>query len=379
MRILCWSHLFYPNIGGIEVLLMRLLPALRDRGHDILVVASHGIDTPAEATFEGIPVRRFDFRHAIVRKNPVEIARLRAAVAALKRQFAPDLVHLHFPGPDAFFHTATRDAHAAPTLLTFHTPPAEHRLGPGTLVGELIESAAWVTAVSRATLEEARAVVPGLAARSSLVYNGLPWPAPAPAPLGFGPPHLLAMGRMAAEKGFDVAIDAFAAVSARWPGCRLTLAGEGSARPALERQAAALGLSDRVRFTGWVHPDAIAALLNESTIVLAPARWNEPFCLVAVEAAQMARPVVASAIAGLKETVLHGETGLLVPAGDAAALASAVSTLLDDPALAIRLGEAGRRRAAETFGLEACVDGYARLYDRLAPAAGVRAVGSTRA
>lgn len=379
MRILCWSHLFYPNIGGIEVLLMRLLPALRDRGHEILVVASHGLDTPAHAEFDGIPVRRFDFRHAIVRRNPAEIIRLRAEVAALKRQFGPDLVHLHFPGPDAFFHTATRDAHPAPTLLTFHTPLAGHRAGPGTLVGELLESAAWVTAVSRATLDEARTVLPGLADRSSVVYNGLPWPAPAPAPLDFAGPHLLAMGRMVTEKGFDVAIDALAAITTRWPRCRLTLAGEGSSRPVLEQQAARLGLSGRVRFTGWVHPDGIPALLNEATIVLAPARWNEPFCLAAVEAAQMARPVIASAVGGLTETVVHGETGLLVSPDDAVALANAVSALLDDPALAIRLGQAGRRRAAETFGLPACVDGYARLYDRLAPEAGVSAAGRGRA
>jgi glycogen synthase len=373
MRILCWSHLFYPNIGGVEVLLMRLLPALRDRGHDILVVASHGVDTPRETAFDGIPVRRFDFRHALMRRDPAEIARVRAEVAALKRQFAPDLVHLHFPGPDAFFHTATRDAHAAPTLLSLHTPLAGQRVGPRTLLGEVLESATWVTAVSRAMLDEALAMVPGLAGRSSLVYNGLPWPALAPRPLDAGDPHLLVMGRMVREKGFDVAVDAFAMLAASHPRCRLTLAGEGSMRAALEHQTAALGLSDRVRFTGWVHPDSISALVNEATVVLAPSRWNEPFGLVAVEAAQMARPVVASAIAGLNETVVHGETGLLVPPGDAAALARAVTALLDDSVRAGALGRAGRHRAAQMFGLPACAGAYAALYDRIGRSAPVGA------
>jgi glycogen(starch) synthase len=97
-----------------------------------------------------------------------------------------------------------------------------------------------------------------------------------------------------------------------------------------------------------------------------PSRWEEPFGLVAVEAALMARPVVASRVGGLAEVVADGETGLLVDKEDPAALARAVTHLLKNPATAERMGQAARRRARELFGFERQVDAYDGLYQRLA-------------
>jgi glycogen(starch) synthase len=367
MRILCWSQFFYPNLGGVETLLMNLLPALRDRGHEVLAVASHGAGTPDEAVFQGVRVRRFDFRHALVRRDPRELIGIRREVAALKRTFAPDLVHVHFAGPTTYFHATTRDATAAPTLLTMHGPTGSARAEAGTLFGEVLEDAAWVTAVSRATLADLVGARPDLAPRASLIYNGLPAPVLAPTALDFEEPHLLCIGRMVPEKGFDLAIAALPLIARRWPRCRLTLCGEGSARADLERQALSLGLGERVQFTGWIHPGEVHAVINRATVVLAPARWSEPFCLVAVEAAQMGRPVIATAVGGLTETVVDGETGLLVPPDDAAAVAEAVLALLDDPRRATAWGAAGRARAAEQFGFESCVGAYDRLYRQLVP------------
>ncbi len=97
-----------------------------------------------------------------------------------------------------------------------------------------------------------------------------------------------------------------------------------------------------------------------------PSRWEEPFGLVAVEAALMARPVVASRVGGLAEVVADGETGLLVDKEDPAALARAVTHLLKNPATAERMGQAARRRARELFGFDRQVDAYDGLYQRLA-------------
>jgi glycogen(starch) synthase len=107
-------------------------------------------------------------------------------------------------------------------------------------------------------------------------------------------------------------------------------------------------------------------VINTATLMIVPSRYREPFALVAVEAAQMARPVVATRTGGLEETVAHGESGLLVEHESPGALADAIAFLFDHPVAAARLGSAGRRRAAELFGLERCVDAYERLYRRLA-------------
>jgi glycosyltransferase involved in cell wall biosynthesis len=171
-----------------------------------------------------------------------------------------------------------------------------------------------------------------------------------------------------AEKGFDLALEALRALGERFPGARLRIAGDGAGRAALEERAAALGVADRVEFLGFVHPDRVLALMNESAVVLMPSRVPEGFGLVALQAAQMARPVVATRVGGVAEVVAHGETGLLVAPGDAAGLARAVASLFDDPARAARMGRAARRRAETLFGWERHVDAYDELLQRLARA-----------
>jgi glycogen(starch) synthase len=183
------------------------------------------------------------------------------------------------------------------------------------------------------------------------------------------PPHILCLGRVSPEKGFDVAIDALPGVQAAHPGARLTIAGDGLALESLQRRATARGVADSVDFPGAVARERVPELIETASVVAIPARWREPFCLVAVEAAQAARPVVASDIAGLRETVADGETGTLVPIEDAAALGQALVEMLDDPARAARMGLAGRERAARLFGIDAFVDAHDELYRRLAEVA----------
>ena len=176
----------------------------------------------------------------------------------------------------------------------------------------------------------------------------------------------MCLGRVVRDKGFDLALAAFAELAPRFPKARLVVAGDGPARPELEAQAQALGVADAVEFPGWVAPERVSELMNSATLVVMPSRWDEPFGLVAVEAALMARPVVASRVGGLAEAVADGETGLLVDKEDPAALARAVAHLLEDPGKAERMGQAARRRARELFGFERQVDAYDGLYQRLA-------------
>ncbi len=366
MRILYWTPLFWPNLGGIEVLAMKTLPALQKRGHELIVVTSHGeLDLPDRSEYNGIPVYRFPFWKVLTKRDLKEVIKVKKQVAELKQTFQPDLVHLHFPGHIAYFHLNTVSAHPVPTLLTVHTDFYGLPGDANTLFGQVIRSATWVNAVSKATLADTLQIVPDIIHRSSVIYNGLNVPELLPEPLPFDKPQILCLGRLAHEKGIDLAITAFASVLKPFPQARLVIAGDGPARSDLEGQVAALGLESTIEFTGWISPEKVPQLMNQSTVVVMPSRYREPFGLVALEAAQMARPVVATRVGGLPEVVVHQETGLICEKEDSAALAEAIAFLQDHPDTAVLMGEMGRRRALELFSLEKFVDNYDRLYSRL--------------
>ena len=114
MRILFWTEMFWPHIGGAEVFAARLIPALRDRGHELIVAAA--VDHPGlpeTASFDGIPVYRFPFHSALLDGDMDRLARLWRRVGELKRASAPDLVHLNSVGPSAVFQLGTAGAHPA--------------------------------------------------------------------------------------------------------------------------------------------------------------------------------------------------------------------------------------------------------------------------
>jgi glycogen(starch) synthase len=125
-----------------------------------------------------------------------------------------------------------------------------------------------------------------------------------------------------------------------------------------------LGLMHSVEFVGWVPPEKVPALLNTATLVIMPSH-REGLPSVALEAALMARPVVAARVGGLPEIVLHQKTGLLVDDEDHEALTEAMLLLLNHPRTATAFGDAARRRVQEVFSFERYVDAYDNLYQKI--------------
>ncbi len=195
--------------------------------------------------------------------------------------------------------------------------------------------------------------VPALRRRTQVVHNGVTGPdvEARPAVPGTGPRRIVLVGRLSERKGTDVAVEAVALLRAQGRDVVLELC--GAVFPGYEwfeqrlrERATAPDLAGAVVFSGYTDPTWPA--LERAEVVLVPSR-AEPFGNTAVEAQLAARPVVASAVQGLQEIVTPGETGLLVPPGDAAALAAAVAALLDDADLAARLAAAGRESAVRRF------------------------------
>jgi glycogen synthase len=213
-------------------------------------------------------------------------------------------------------------------------------------------------------LGAARQLVPAIGDHSSVVYSGLEAPLRALRPLPLETPRLLCVGRLVPDKGFETALGAVARLVPRFPRLRLVIAGDGPLLSELQVQASALGVSQFVEFLGWVAEDQVLELMNDVTLVVMPSR-REGLPLVAIQAAYMGRPVVATRVGGLPEVVIHGETGLLVEPGDETALVDAIASLLEHPETASELGSSAARRARERFHPERYLAAYEALYRNL--------------
>lgn len=176
-----------------------------------------------------------------------------------------------------------------------------------------------------------------------------------------GEGYILIVGRMQATeryKGHE------ALLAALPPGARLVVAGDGDDRPRLLSLARQAGVAERVLFTGFVSEATLAELYRRAAVFAMPS-WGEGFGLVYLEAMRAGKPCVALADTAAAEIVAGGETGLLVPQGDPAALSSALARLFAEPDLARRFGAAGERRYREVYSRERFRAGLAPLLDRL--------------
>src|SRR5262245_35591102 len=176
-------------------------------------------------------------------------------------------------------------------------------------------------------------------------------------------PMLLFSGRLEYEKGVHTVLDAMRRLRRRHPGLRLVVAGRGSQEDALRAQARRLRLGRSVRFAGWLDDSDMSAMAAAADLALVPSLY-EPFGLVALEAAAAGTPVVATDRGGLGEVVRSNRLGLTVPSEDPAALADAVSQLLDDQVLARRIGRSARAAVESAYAWPVVGRSTAAVYGR---------------
>jgi phosphatidylinositol alpha-1,6-mannosyltransferase len=188
-----------------------------------------------------------------------------------------------------------------------------------------------------------------------------------------GGPWLLSVARLTRHKGIDTALQALARLATEYPSLRYAVVGTGEEQVALEAEANALGVADRVRFLTGV-PDAdLPALYNCAAIYLGVSRLMEQrvegFGISLAEASACGVPVIAGRSGGIPEAVRDGQTGLLVHAEQVEEVAAAVGRLLDDPALRARYGAAGRRAVESHYNWDRVAADLRRLGHELGSAA----------
>jgi glycosyltransferase involved in cell wall biosynthesis len=373
MRILHLGKYYAPERGGIESYTQALCEWTAAHGHAVaaLVHQRPGLWQTTREAVNGIDVRRVACIAAPVYTPvsptyPIELSRVLG-------DFAPDILHLHLPNPSCFALLASGRARRVPWVVHWHSDiPAEApdwRLRAGYRIYKPFEQAllkrvAAIAATSDAYLDASTALAPWRA-KTRVIALGAEDAALAPPrgdlwPDGAGV-RWLAVGRLSHYKGFDVLIRALADVS----DAQLAIVGEGECATALRKTASACGVADRVRFLGSVDDATLlAAYATADAFALPSLNRGEAFGLVLLEAMRARLPIVASAIpgSGIGEVVADGETGVLVPPGDAAALAAALARLRDAN-LRRRMGAQGRRRFEARFTLERSAQRWLALYE----------------
>jgi glycosyltransferase involved in cell wall biosynthesis len=205
----------------------------------------------------------------------------------------------------------------------------------------------------------------GWRGRVSVVHNGLVFDAPEP----HGDGDRIAMvGRINQWKGHDVLVDALALLRDRGIEVRADIAGD--AFPGQEHYVASLqqhirdrGLEDQIQLLGYV--DDVPGLLRDAAILVAPAVWPEPFGLALVDAMGRGVACIASNAGGPREIIHPGKTGLLVPPGDAAALAEAIEELWASPSRRTAMGEAAAADVRARFSIEATARNVGAVYEQV--------------
>lgn len=185
-------------------------------------------------------------------------------------------------------------------------------------------------------------------------------------------PLILFAGRLALQKRVDDLLKALDLLQTVQPNARTVIAGDGPLRDRLEQTSHAYHLDHHVKFLG--HREDVPRLMAASDLIVLPSAY-EGLPNVLLEAMQLSKPVVATAAPGTTEVVIDGQTGLLVPVGNPPLLARAMRDVIRDPALARRLGEAGRARVEAEFRAETMITQFAELYEQLARSKGIAVEG----
>jgi glycosyltransferase involved in cell wall biosynthesis len=273
-----------------------------------------------------------------------------------------DHVHVHFANRAAHTAMFLKEISGIPFSITAHGQDFMKDLGNDDLLREICSAAEFVAAETDYSRDLLRQRCPNSATKIHRVYNGMDlerFPA-TPDISDNTTPRIISIGRLVAFKGFEYLIDACAELAQRGLEFSCEIIGDGALRRDLESRIRKLNLSNRVRLLGSLSQGAVLEKLRSADIfalasVVDSQGASDVFPTVIIEAMAAARPVVSTCLAGIPESVIHGETGLLAPPEDTMALADALSRLIKDAKLRLDFGRAGRARVEQHFRIEQTV------------------------
>ncbi|MBE3581646.1 MAG: glycosyltransferase family 4 protein [Thermoanaerobacteraceae bacterium] len=371
MRLLHLSWEYPPHsVGGLARHVEDLTHALAAQGQDVHVITigrpeASGMQRQEKGVFvhrvEAYPVHAPDFVTWVLQLN---IRFLEEAIF-LWRHYGPfHLIHAH-DWLVAFAGRALKHAYRLPLVATIHATEAGRNRGIHNDLQRYIHSVEWwltyeawrVVVCSQHMREEVQGLFQVPLDKITVIPNGV---MPSKFREADPPPEvrrryalpqeriIFFVGRLVVEKGVQVLLEAMPQVLARCPEAKLVVAGQGPMEGELKSRAWELGIAHKVCFTGYVDDRTRNQLYRLAEVAVFPSLY-EPFGIVALEAMAAGVPVVVSETGGLKEIVTHGINGMRAFPGNTHSLADNIVALLQDPALAARVKEGGRRLVKEVY------------------------------
>lgn len=358
LKLLIWGNTF-PRMGGVERFVDNLAHGMTHRGHDVVVLS----DGKAVETLTDRPFRV----ETVPLGDPVQssdMGRILSSARDVRRvisEFSPDVIHYNSSALEMPIFVMSAMRTGFPIVSTLHfdlNNPVV--IQDNSTFAKIMHASARVTSISRYVHSLVHRVESLRDRQVDLIENAMPMAA------SYRPPHgtktLLCIGRLVHEKGFDQMVAALPKVIEAHPEARLLIAGLGPEQEALQAQIAAAGLGEHVSLIGWVQPEDVHAKMQDADVVVFPSRWEEPFGLVAIEAAIAGRPCVAFKVGGITDNIEPGVTGELVPPGDVAGLSDKINALLSDPARAKSQGLKAHEKHGNGDDFEKMLDRYQMLY-----------------
>ena len=350
------------SLSVLQVHILNLSEQLRLRGYDVTVACRPGRWVEERATAMGLPT------------VPVRVMNQHdwqdfGLLRTFLREHKTDVVHVHWSSDIVVPGYAALREHIPVRIMSRHMPyPFKSRVGSWLYSRFLYTRLVTVSNSVRETL--IKASVP--ASKIEVIHHGTNVEAFAKTTEDRRdvrraldiPEDSVAVGivgRIAPEKGHAVLLEAFGKVHARYP-LSLVIVGNGPDEQLIRDQAAQMGLTDKVFFTGF--RDDVNNVINALDIVAVPSTWNEPCSAVVQQGMALSKPIIGTRAGGTPEMVLDDETGFLVPPSESDALAGALARLAGDAFLRKRLGAAGKERVEALFSLRVMTDKIEALYQR---------------
>ena len=349
---------YRPAIGGVEELTRELALAYRAKGHDVAIYTNRWPRSlPAFEVLDDLPVHRLPFRinYPSLRGRLSFALTSRAVSRKLSKLLTEqqaDVVHVQCISTNTLYALRAQRELGIPLIVTTQgelTMDASGGFGrPGALQDLLREAAARAdvfTACSRKTLTDVEAFLGAPVEGARVVHNGASVEVFAEAARAHGDRnHVLAIGRLVPQKGFDVLLRAWA--RAQTTTRRLLVVGSGPEETRLRELVAELRIGESVEFFGSADREEVPTLFADALFVVVPSRSDEGLPLVALETMASGRALIVTESGGIREAADNGTEALIVPREDADALAAAISRLCADRELRDSLGAAALQRAA---------------------------------
>lgn len=352
-------------LGGVGQVVGNLARYLHSRGHQVFFFHPGECNVVKERRTQwGFPGLQLNIRKVFFRTRPVRtfltfvvfFLPTMYQLTRLIRRHGIQIIHIHYPLDSFIYFGICRWILPIKLITSVHGadlfPGGRPKARYSFSMRFLFMSSDRILAPSRAFLGEVMTIFPSVQDKSTYVHNAVDLDE------FCEPPHsttgrrharyILSIAAHNEKKGLDVLLHSFARLAGSNPELRLVLVGDGPLRKSLEELAKELCLNGRSEFVGRKDRDQTVALLHDCEVFVLPSR-SEPFGIAVIEAMACRRPVVASAVGGIREIIEDGKGGILVQPGDPEVLAEAIRRVVADRTLQASLGQHGYETVRERF------------------------------